>query len=136
MIFETPAWGAASNLETSSGSDFLQPLRLRPESRSNRSALSGFPAAPITVTPGTIAQNALVQRRAQISALRAQATREARLWTRIVARRQGWQLQEVRPESISPQTARGSSPARSIVTDGTGTGFKDFEFRLAFANIR
>jgi hypothetical protein len=75
----------------------------------------------------------MAQRTAQISALRAQATREARLWTRIVARRQGWQLQEVRPNRVSPQTARGTASkatptAMSPVPDGTGTVLKILNF--------
>jgi hypothetical protein len=127
MIFETPAWGAASNPEISSGSDFLQQLPIRSNSRSNGSTPSGFPAAP------PIVQSALAQRKAQIGALRAQAIREAGLWTRIVARRQGWQLQEVRPERVAPQTARGTTSkatptAKAPVTDGTSTVLRILNF--------
>jgi hypothetical protein len=133
MIFETPTRGAASNQEISSGSDFLQPLQLRPESRPNGSTPFGFPAVPVSVAPGTVAQRALAQRRVQIGALRAQATREATLWTRIVARRQGWQLQEVRPELVTPQKARGTTsritpPAARPAADGTNTVLRILNF--------
>jgi hypothetical protein len=108
MIIETPAWKAASNREIGAGISSI--------------------ALPVA-SP--------VQRTAQVSALRAQAIREARLWTRIVARRQGWQLQEVRTARTQPQSTPSATPPKPMpTTDGTGTSSKDFEFRLAFANIR
>jgi hypothetical protein len=133
MIIETPGRRAASNPEISSGSDFLQQLRLRPESRFNRSTISDFAAAPVTVAPVKVAQSALARRSVQIRALRAQATREATLWTRIVARRQGWQLQEVRPELVTPQKARGTTsritpPAARPAADGTNTVLRILNF--------
>ena len=117
-FFETPSLGVASNAEINTGS-LLQPLRLQPGSRRGGSAISGFP----------VAQNALAQRTAQISALRAQAIREARLWTRIVARRQGWQLQEMRAARTQQQSASWATPRTTPPpTDGTSTVLKILNF--------
>jgi hypothetical protein len=104
MIIETPPWGVASNREISPSSNLLRPLRLQAGSLPGSSAIT-VPAAPV----------ALSQRNAQISALRAQAIRESRLWTRIVARREGWQLQEVRPKRAQPQAADGTRTVLRIL---------------------
>jgi hypothetical protein len=100
MIIETPAWKAASNREIGAGISSI--------------------ALPVA-SP--------VRRTAQVSALRAQAIREARLWTRIVARRQGWQLQEVRTARTQPQSTPSATPPKPMPTmDGTGTVLRILNF--------
>jgi hypothetical protein len=109
MLIETPGLRGASGGQLGTGSNLL----------------ANSPASGVLLEPNQLRERTSAGRAAQIRALRAQAIREAWLWTRIVARRQGWQLQEKRLARTQPRAVVQPAP-RTL--DGTGTVLRILNF--------